>query len=149
MANTTDTEVQTVPVQTTPQFSDDDLKNQNPQSKSEKLSIKSKVNEYVKNGNPVFVYSLQGDISKYKESQKEYFRVNEEGEALYFSNRLLEPGQELKKTNSGRFQVLQDLEATYSELETETTKAVAKLNAISQFTGLGKKKLAERLLANF
>ncbi len=79
------------------------------------LIIKSKVNEYLKNGNPIFVYTVVSNLQDAKEAVKEVesfkssqgvnYRENEQKEPLYFSQRPITAGAELKLTSKGRFTV--------------------------------------------
>lgn len=116
------------------------------------LKIKSKVNQYMKNGSPVFVYTVDGNaetLREFKESQGSYYRETEAKEPMYFSRRIIADGSELVLTASGRFQVLQDLEAITAAQESATTTAFGKIQAIQQYSGLTKAQLAERLISSF
>ena len=122
------------------------------------IVIKAKINQYVKNGNIQFVYTIEStapkaedkakELAEYKSSRGEYYRENEAKEPLYFSQRICNVGDQLTKTTKGAFQVLSDLESTAAQIETQTNAALAKFNALAQFTGLTKAQLAERLLQN-
>ena len=92
------------------------------------LVIKTKSNQYVKDGKIVLVYSVAStekdaakaasEIKEYETSQGEYARKNDAGEFLYFSQRVCQVGDQLTKTKKGRFQVLDgDLEAKAIERE--------------------------------
>lgn len=116
------------------------------------LTISRKINQYLKNGNPVFVYEIDGtkeELAAYKTSQGDYYRESEAKKAMYFSQRPLEAGAELSATRSGRYQVLQDLEMTAAQKESETIIQEAKLEAIRRITGMSKAQMTERLLARF
>lgn len=116
------------------------------------LTISRKINQYLKGGNPVFVYELEGskdELAAYKASQGEYYRESEAKKPIYFSQRPIEPGAELSLTKSGRYQVLRDLEGVAEHKEAEAVTQEAKLEAIRRFTGLSKAQMAERLLAKF
>lgn len=116
------------------------------------LTIARKVNQYIKNNNPIFVYELSGekaDLEAYKKAQGEYYRESDAKKPMYFSQRPIENGSELSLTKSGRYQVLQDLEGTVAAREQAATQAFGKLEAIRQFTGMSKAQMQERLLANF
>ncbi len=116
------------------------------------LTISRKVNQYLKNGNAIFVYEIEGskeELAAYKKSQGEYYRESDAKKPMYFSQRPIEPGAELTATKSGRYQVLQDLEGTVAAREQAATQAFGKLEAIRQFTGMSKAQMQERLLANF
>lgn len=93
------------------------------------LVIKAKSNQYVKDGKIVLVYSVastekdakkaEAEVAEYEKSQGEYARKNDQGEFLYFSQRVCAVGAELTKTQKGRFQVLDgDLEVKAVERET-------------------------------
>jgi hypothetical protein len=82
------------------------------------IVIKIKTNEYIKAGNPIFVYTLMSnlqdakkateELEQYKTTQGTNYRENDTKEPLYFSQRPLPVGAELKLTSKGRFTVLQD-----------------------------------------
>lgn len=113
------------------------------------LTIKAKVNQYRKNGSNIFVYALAGSkesIKEYKESQGTYYRENEAGEPLYFSQRIVNVGDSLTQTSSGRFQVLSDLEAESIEIDAHSKKFLGKLNAIQQFTGMSRTQLQQKIM---
>ena len=120
------------------------------------LIIKAKTNQYIKGGTIQFVYTVESNAAKaedkakeleaYKLSRGEYYRENEAKEPLYFSQRIYNVGDQLTKTQKGTFQVLNDLESAAAQIETQTNAALAKYNALAQFTGLTKAQLAERLL---
>jgi hypothetical protein len=116
------------------------------------MKIAAKVNQYAKNGSIIFVYTVQGtdaELETYKTSQGNYFRTNDAGAPLYFSQRICNEGAELQLTKSGRYTVLQDLERTVVERESATNTSYGKLEAIRLFTGLTKAQLSERLLQSF
>ncbi len=92
------------------------------------LVIKTKSNQYVKDGKIVLVYTVassekdaakqKAEIAEYETSQGEYIRKDEQGNPLYFSQRACKAGDVLTKTQKGRFQVLdEDLEAKAIERE--------------------------------
>lgn len=82
------------------------------------IVIKIKTNEYIKAGNPIFVYTLMSnlqdakkateELEQYKSTQGTNYRENDTKEPLYFSQRPIPVGAELKLTSKGRFTVLQD-----------------------------------------
>lgn len=116
------------------------------------MKIKAKINQYTKNGAIIFVYTLIGTIEEleaYKASQGVNYRENELNEPLYFSQRICEVNADLTLTRSGRYMVLQDLEQKATQLDTATTSALGKLNAIAQYCGLSKLQLQEKLIASF
>lgn len=109
------------------------------------LVIKAKSNQYMKEGNPVFVYSIRStesdakkiaeEIKLFEESQGEYLRKNDAGEPLYFSQRVLAVGAPLTQTKSGRFQVLtENLEQLAEEkqaaIEMFANQFLGKLKAV-------------------
>lgn len=92
------------------------------------LIIKSKSNEYIKNGVPIFVYIVgstekdakksAAEIEEYVTSQGEHARKNDKGEYLYFSQRVIPANSQLTLTSKGRYQVLQEnLEKVAEEKE--------------------------------
>lgn len=104
------------------------------------LVIKAKVNEYVKAGAPVFVYSItsnqtdpkkaEAELADYKKSCGDYYRESDAKEPLMFSQRPMTAGAKLTKTTKGRYQVLsEDLE------ETATAAAAAIETFKNQFLG--------------
>lgn len=113
------------------------------------LTIKAKVNQYRKNGANIFVYALSGSkesIEEYKESQGSYYREDENGNVLYFSQRIVNVGDSLTQTSSGRFQVLSDLEAESIEIDAHSKKFLGKLSAIQQFTGMSRAQLQQKIM---
>ena len=93
------------------------------------LVIKTKSNQYVKDGKIVLVYTVassekdaakqKAEIAEYETSQGEYIRKDEQGNPLYFSQRVCQVGAQLTKTQKGRFTVLEeDLEVKAAERET-------------------------------
>ena len=116
------------------------------------MKILKKVNQYMKSGSIIFVYTLEGDakeLAAYKASQGEYYRESDTDEPLYFSQRICTVGAELTETKSGRFQVLQDLEGVATKRAEYADMSFGKLTAIQQFAGLTKAQMTERLLATF
>lgn len=114
------------------------------------LIIKAKNNQYVKNGNPVFVYTLTGtkeELKAFKDSQGDNYRENEGKEPLYFTQRVCQPGQELSKTQSGRYQVLQDLEAKVLAIDTAAEKTIGKLKGMVEYFGISKAQLQQQMIA--
>src|SRR5690606_1731411 len=100
--------------------------------------------------NPIFVYILTGskdDLKAFKDAQGENYRENEQKEPLYFSQRVCQPGQELRKTNNGRFQVLQDLEQRATSIEVAAEKTIGKLTGMAQYFGLTKAQLQQQMFA--
>jgi len=116
------------------------------------LSIETKVNQYVKNGSSIFVYSLIGDkkdLEAYKVSQGVNYREDETTKKpLYFSQRVCNAGDVLNATKGGRYQVYQDLESKDAQLQTAIIGNLGKLEAVRQLSGLSKAQFTERLLAS-
>ena len=114
------------------------------------LTIQKKVNEYRRTTGPVFVYSLKGtkeEMTEYKAAQGENYRESDSKEPLYFSRNPLQVGQELLKTQAGRFIVSSNLE----ELATKNAELIqgqlAKMVALQQFTGMTPAEIARLVLA--
>lgn len=113
------------------------------------MKISSKVNQYVKNGNSIFVYELDCndvELTEYKTAQSSYYKESDNKKPLYFSQRICNNGDMLMLTSSGRYQVLQDLEAKAISIDSAKNQNLGKFLALAEFTGLSKAQLAERLL---
>ena len=96
------------------------------------IVIEKKNNEYVKNGNPVFVYLLKSTETDKKkaDAELEAYKVacgsnyrEDNGSPLYFTARPASAGQELKQSKSGRFQVYME------NLEEKTIQKEEAINA--------------------
>ena len=124
------------------------------------LQVEAKVNQYKKDQNTnIFVYSIisnavdaaakKKELEEYKESQGQYYREDEETKKpLYFSQRVISTESTLRKTASGRYTVLSDLEEEAKQAEYEQNKQIAKLKALQSFTGMSKAELIDRMFAN-
>lgn len=114
------------------------------------ITIIAKSNEYMKNGSPVFVYTLscnEAEKEAYKANQGDFYREDDKGNPLFFSNRVLQAGAEVRWVEkSQRYSVITDLEALAARNEAIKAEKLASLEALAEFTGLTKAQLAERML---
>ena len=121
------------------------------------LIISAKVNEYVKNGSVMFVYTIDSNATKpadkkaelkdFEDSMGEYFQVNkEDGKPLYWSKDISSVGTELQKSYSGRYNVPRNLEEKAVDLESKTNSKLAGFQALMQFTGKTKAQMQQLLL---
>lgn len=114
------------------------------------ITITTKSNEYMKNGSPVFVYTLgcnEAEKADYKAKQGDFYREDEKGNPLFFSSRVLQIGAEVRwAEKTQRYSAITDLEAIAARTEAIKAEKLASLEALAEFTGLTKAQLAERML---
>ena len=124
------------------------------------LTIAMQTGSYMKAGQAIFVYAITSTATKpedqakeladYKTSSGEFYREDESKRPLMWSQRVLQPGSELVKSQkTGRYQVHQDLEAQAAELQAATTSNLGRIQALQQFTGMNKAQMTEKLIAAF
>ena len=122
------------------------------------LIIKAKTNEYLKNGAPVFVYSIVStekdtakatkELDAYKAERGSYYRESESGEPLLFTGRVVTPNTPVELNRKGEYVVkseLQDLEAIAESTEDTSRKIQAARAAMER--ALGKKLTEDQLFA--
>lgn len=115
------------------------------------MKIKGKVNQYVnKNGNIVFVYSLECDakeLKAYKDVQGVNYKEHEETKLpLYWTMRPVNVGDTLHKTTKGNFQVYADLEEQTKRFTSKVEDHSAKFEAIKQWGGFSKHEIAMMMM---
>jgi len=123
------------------------------------LQIKSKQGEYPKNGVVMFVYAVQStadtpekqaeELAAYKTGQGQYYRENAQGEPLYWSQEICQPGAQLVKRTNGRFGVNQDLEQRVEQERYFQVKRTGELAADAQFMGITRSTMRQMLMSKY
>jgi len=119
------------------------------------LKIEKKVSQYVKNNKERFVYSVVGsenEIAKYKENRiaaalSDGIEITDEVAGLFFSDRLVNPNDELHLTKSGGYTVYRDLEAIAKRRETLEKEQTAKYKALMNITGATADQMLAMIMA--
>lgn len=118
------------------------------------MKIKRKVNEYLKNGSPVFVYALSGsdkELKQYTENKlKQGFNVvnKDDNEVIFWSRNVLPDDTEMRfKANNTDIYPVTDLTDVATRINDQSLKTQGTLNGIMQFAGLTKSQMVERALS--
>ena len=112
------------------------------------MKIGKKVNEYLKSGKPVFVYSLVGtetEIEAYKAASQ---ASTDETKVLFFSTRPVNSGDEVVLSQKGNYSVQSgNLEAQAIAHQTLVDNAVAKFEGLQKFAGMTKEEIIRLVMA--
>lgn len=120
------------------------------------IVIVRKTNNYMRPTGPVFVYSVKSDAAKeadqkkeldeYEKTLAENYRTSDNGEPLFFARQPLEEGQQLAKTQKGRYIVAQDLEKVATEALKKSQEWEAKFKGLQSAMGLTPEEIVKMVM---
>lgn len=112
------------------------------------MKIKALQSSYRKNGNIQFVYSLDcspEEKKAYKANKGDYYKENEQEEPLFWSQRSVPVGTELKESSKGTFYPVTNLADEAEALDIATINKRGNIRACLIEFGMSKQELLERM----